>query len=159
MHSRPAYSRSAGIREHCLGVRCVDYGRGDITAQGRKHRRRDVSGLSKSRAFRASTYCIVQQRSHLGCAVAVPAVTITDIHLLLIFCVDRCSITLGLIRSTALRTCITCSRKALVGRAPADTEAEDANGMEVDGSPATADDLLRGLPKCVWCGGLFVTLR
>ena len=84
---------------------------------------------------------------------------VLSLTLIFIFFLDRCSITLGLIRSTALRTCITCSRKALVGRAPADTEAEDANGMEVDGSPATTDDLLRGLPKCVWCGGLFVTLR
>lgn len=69
---------------------------------------------------------------------------------------ERCAITLAIIRTMAIKTCTSCDRKVMLPFV-----AEEAQAMDVDGEKdSTEEQLIRQVLKaavvCTWCGDKFV---
>ncbi|KAL0959812.1 hypothetical protein HGRIS_011494 [Hohenbuehelia grisea] len=67
----------------------------------------------------------------------------------------RCSITSFLLATTAIRTCICCTRKALL---PSALSESSHAGLCIGGNSWVVQELIEAVRRCLFCGNSFVTV-
>ncbi|KIM61276.1 hypothetical protein SCLCIDRAFT_16159 [Scleroderma citrinum Foug A] len=91
-----------------------------------------------------------------ACHIGVPLQDITQATCLKGHTWARCSVTSFILSTSMVRTCIGCSRKALLP--VSQSQAKDDNWMPVAARSWIVKELLEAVERCLFCGNSFVGL-